>query len=286
VATRSELGQFIPLHYHHSMLADESRMDAFGRAISYAVRPGASVVELGGGTGVLSFLAARAGAVRVRCVELNPELADTARALLTRNGCDGVVEVVDDDATLYVPPEPVDVVVCEQLHVGMLREQQIDVIRAFKRNYLEAHGGPLPRFLPEAFVQAVQPVEQSSSFHGYDAPFAHLQDSMLPQPRTRELGVPRVFQTVAYSDELPDTIQWHGEVGVEHAGRLNALRFVTKHVVAIVAEERRTIDWFSSYLIVPLPAPLDVGAGETVSVSFGYRPGAHLAELAPLVHRS
>lgn len=79
-----ELGQFIPLHCHYYMLRDRARMTGFRRAIEACVRPGAKVVEFGGGTGVLSFFAAQL-ASHVWCVERNLELVNEARRLLERN---------------------------------------------------------------------------------------------------------------------------------------------------------------------------------------------------------
>lgn len=67
-----ELGQFIPHVYHYNMLTDQTRMDAFRAAIALAVPPGSRVLELGGGTAVLSFFAAQ-HAAKVWCVEKNPE---------------------------------------------------------------------------------------------------------------------------------------------------------------------------------------------------------------------
>lgn len=165
----NELGQFIPLHYHYNMLNDTARMRGFKTALELAVWPGARVLELGGGTGVLSFFAARSAA-KVWCVERNPELARMARATLALNPNGHKVEVVEADAFDYLPPEPVDVVVCEMIHVAMLREQQLPVISAFKERYLRKFGGPLPAFVPEALIQAVQPVQQSFDFEGYHAP--------------------------------------------------------------------------------------------------------------------
>src|SRR5260370_2431504 len=78
------LGQFIPLHYHAVMLTDQARMGSFKTALEYVVPHGGRVLELGGGTGVLSFFAAQKAA-RVWCVERNPELVDTARHLLPPN---------------------------------------------------------------------------------------------------------------------------------------------------------------------------------------------------------
>jgi type I protein arginine methyltransferase len=276
-----ELGQFIPVHYHFNMLADERRMEPFDEAIARVVKPGAKVVDLGGGTGVLSFFAART-ASRVWCVERNPELTRVARRLVEANGVGDVVEVVERDALEFLPPEPVDVVICEMLHVTMLVEKQFPVIASFKERYLEAYGPPLPRFIPEGLVQAVQLVEQSFDYHGYTAPVLHFQDATLQQPRTRDLSEPVVYQTLLYEDELPDSLEWTGHFTVAEPGRLNAARFITKNLLAILPAERRSVDWLMNYLIVPIAEPIDVAAGNTVELSFAYAPGDRLPALQPV----
>jgi protein arginine N-methyltransferase 1 len=275
-----ELGQFIPLHYHFNMLNDVARTGAFEEAIARSVRPGARVLELGGGTGVLSFFAARR-AGHVWCVERNPDVARETRRLLALNACADTVEVVEADAFDYVPPEPVDVVVCEMLHVTLLVEKQLPVIAAFKDHYLAAFGPPLPRFLPEAVVQAVQPVQQSFDFHGYVAPTVHFQDGTAEQPRTRELGDPVVYQTLEFADEIAGAVHWTGTVTVTQSGRLNALRFITKNLLAILPTEQRSVDWLMNYLIVPLETEVEVSPGDTVDVAFDYTFGGPLNSLKP-----
>jgi predicted RNA methylase len=79
-----ELGEYIPSVYHFNMLADDVRMSAFKEAISRSVRKGSWVLELGCGTGVLSFFAAKAGA-QVLCIARNPELVEQARTILRTN---------------------------------------------------------------------------------------------------------------------------------------------------------------------------------------------------------
>src|SRR3569832_1492856 len=162
-----ELGQFIPLHYRHNMLNDTVRMRGFKAAIEHAVQPGMRVLELGGGTGVLSFFAAQK-AQKVYCVERNPELVRSARANLARNVNGHRVDVIEADAFDYLPPEPVDVVICEMIHVAMLREQQIPVIESFRRRGRGGGGGPRPRGGPGARGRAGQPVQQSFEFEGYN----------------------------------------------------------------------------------------------------------------------
>ena len=91
------LGQFIPLHYHFNMLQDQHRVGAFAEAIKAVVKPGMHVVELGGGTGILSWLAAQQGA-RVTCVERNSALVNSARELLAKNHHGERVKVIQEDA--------------------------------------------------------------------------------------------------------------------------------------------------------------------------------------------
>lgn len=275
-----ELGQFIPPVYHYHMLTDQARMNAFREAIAFSVPSGARVLELGGGTAVLSFFAAQR-ATRVWCVEKNPELVREARRILALNPGGERVEMIEADAFDYLPPEPVDAVICEMLHVGMLREKQIPVIESFKRRYREKFGEPLPRFVPEAFIHAVQPVQQSFDFDGYYAPTAFFQLPYSEQPRTMELATPAVYQLGCYSESLPADCSWQGEIALERSGRLNALRFITKNVIAVNEVAQRTIDWFSQYLIVPLIEPLEVETGQRVMISFAYRPGDRIAALRP-----
>jgi hypothetical protein len=58
--------------WHYRMLNDQARNEAYDRAIRRALllRPGAVVLDIGGGTGLLSMFAARAGARHVYCCEV------------------------------------------------------------------------------------------------------------------------------------------------------------------------------------------------------------------------
>lgn len=276
---RHLLGQFIPLHYHYNMLTDQARMAGFKGALEQVVPQGGKVLELGGGTGVLSFFAAR-NAAKVWCVEHNPELVAAARRILALNDGGDKIEVVEADAMNYLPPEPVDVVICEMLHVGLLREKQVEVIASFKKRYQARFGGALPTFVPEASIQGLQPVQQTFDSHGFYAPVPFFQQPDAVQDKTRELAPPSLFQTVDYAKELPAECAWDGSLTISEAGVLNALRFVTKNVLAIVLSEGKTIDWFNQYLILPLEESVEVAAGDTVAVRFAYKPGAQIEDLA------
>jgi len=268
----------IPLQYHVPMLLDQHRMDSFQQAIAHVVRPGMHVLDLGAGTGVLSFFAAQQGA-RVTAVEREPIVLAAARSALANAGGERI-RLVHADALTYVPDEPVDVVLCEMMHVGQLRERQVEVIGGFKQRYGARFGGPLPRFLPEACVQAVQPVQQDFTFHGYAVAAPQFQDPFARQDRTTELAPPQVYQQFFYDGPLPDTCAADLSFTVEHAGWLNAIRIITKNILAAHIATAGTVDWLMNYLVVPLAAPMYAERGQQVNISFEYRPGDEIYVLA------
>ncbi len=274
----SYLGQFIPVHYHHNMLMDDNRMSSFKAAIDYAVFPGARVLELGGGTGVLSWFAARR-AEKVWCVEFNPDMVEEARRMLSRNRNGHKVEVVHADAFEYLPPEPVDVVICEMIHVAMLREKQVEVIEAFKRRYRKRFGGPMPVFIPEAVLMAVQPLQEQYSFYGYDAPIVQFQATHVSSDRTLELADPAVYSTLDFTRPTGLDIRWEGDFRMKQRGTVNALRFITRNILAIVREESSSIDWLNHYMALPLVEPVGVRAQDMLRVSFEYRAGGSIPSL-------
>lgn len=272
------LGQFIPLHYHHNMLMDNNRMQGFKAAIDHVVFPGAKVLELGGGTGVLSWFAA-AKADKVWCVEFNPDMVNEANRLLAQNLNGHKVEVVHADAFEYLPPEPVDIVICEMIHVAMLREKLVEVIENFKQRYLEKFGGPLPIFMPEAIVMAVQPVQQDYNFEGYIAPIVQFQETTVIYTGTKELAQPALYSIIDFDQPVDMIIEWQGTFIIENKGKLNALRFITKNILSVVQAQSSTIDWLNHYMVLPLPNAIDVKSGDIVDVNFKYRAGGSIASL-------
>jgi len=279
LADTSVLGQYIPLIYHYHMLQDTDRVDAFRRAIELIVRPGMHVVELGGGTGILSSFAALAGA-SVTCVERNPELVRCARRCLADNALTNRVEVIQTDACRYLPDSPVDVVVCEMLHVGLLREKQAQVLTAFKKNYLSVFGPKLPVFIPEASILMAQPVQQCFDFSGYIAPVPMFQVPSPDQPRTREIATLYAYANIAYDDFIPSSLTMSAEIHAACDGRVNAIRLVTQNVLGIDMLQKQAITWPNQCLVLPIETPFDVSEHDSVKMSFGYRPGDDIETLS------
>lgn len=267
----------IPLHFHTQMLADPVRMAAFRETISRIVKPGQRVLELGGGTGVLSCWAAQRGA-SVTCVESRPELVAAARSLLRQNPGGDLVTLIEADPAEYMPETPVDIVICELLHAGLLHDKQLAVMDQFRQHHLEKFG-KLPRFIPDTTMLAVQPVQQNFNLNGFTATMPLFQNAYAEQGETQPLGEAVIYSVIEYHE--PQSYLQRAEIIFEMtgAGELNALRFITKNLLAIIPEDLLSVDWHNSYLIIPLSKPVQVKAGDRVLVSFSYLAGAEIQSL-------
>lgn len=94
------------------MVACGPRTDAYARAIARTVKPGSIVLDIGAGTGVLSLLAAKAGARKVYAVEPNPAVW-LLPELAAENGVEDRIEVHQISSLDLVIPEKVDVVIAD-----------------------------------------------------------------------------------------------------------------------------------------------------------------------------
>ena len=267
----TELGQFIPLHYHYQMLADTSRMTAFRTAIEQVILPQHKVVDLGSGTGVMSFYAAKQGA-QVWAVEYNPSLACASRKFLKENGLSDQVQVIESDASDWLPPEPADFVICEMLHSALLREKQIQVIAAFRDAHY-ARFGKIPKILPSATLLGVQPVMQCYDFNGFTAHVPLFQSPYCTADSCCTCCDPVVYKIVDYDNAHVEIYEADVSFSFQQDTNVNALRFITKNLLTTDLSTGQTIDWHSQYLILPLYRSIQLQARQSMRVRFSYKPG-------------
>jgi len=143
---------FAGLAEHEEMLSDSVRVDAYHRAIQRGVGPGDVVLDLGTGTGLLAFLASRAGAKKVYAVE-HSDFIEVAREIARLNGFSNI-EFVQANSREYTPPEPVDVVVHEQMGDELFNENMLQNVLDLRDRVLRPGG----RILPARFRLFVEPV--------------------------------------------------------------------------------------------------------------------------------
>lgn len=84
------------------------------------------------GCGALPILAVYAALSneRVRCtaLELNPDSAAIARRIVAAFGLQDRIRVLETDATRYRPDKPVDLLVSETMHSGLIDEPMVDIM--------------------------------------------------------------------------------------------------------------------------------------------------------------
>lgn len=131
------------LEYHRSMLEDRERTGSFLNAILKIVKPGDIVLDLGCGTGVLSYFACIAGARRVYAVEQGP-IIELAEAICKQNGFQDKVIFYNDWSTHIDLPEPVDVIISETIGNLGLEEGILGWLMDAKKRFLAPSGQIIP----------------------------------------------------------------------------------------------------------------------------------------------
>lgn len=162
----------------HSMLADSARCKKYAAAIARVVRPGAHVLDIGAGTGLLALLSARAGAEHVAAAEMFAPLAQLATDIVAENGMTGTVTMhAVPSTTLTVGegdnslPRKVDVLVSEILDSALLGEAVVPAF-AHAHKHLLAPGAAVIPARARLFAQVVSsPLFRSFHDLGADFPF-------------------------------------------------------------------------------------------------------------------
>ncbi|MGW2521942.1 50S ribosomal protein L11 methyltransferase [Streptomyces sp. NPDC001617] len=134
--------------WHFAMLNDAERNDALVTALERGIPAGATVLDIGSGSGLLAMAAARAGAGRVFTCEMNPLLAEVARNVVDAHGLSDVITVIGRPSTELDPVRdlggPVDVLVSEIVDCGLIGEGLLPSVRHAREHLLARDGVMMP----------------------------------------------------------------------------------------------------------------------------------------------
>ncbi|PKA58488.1 putative protein arginine N-methyltransferase 3 [Apostasia shenzhenica] len=157
-------GSYSSFGIHREMIGDKVRTEAYRCAIlnNSSLFNGATIMDVGCGTGILSLFAAQAGASSVIAVEASTKMAAVATQIANDNGflckgknigkgkdCSGVVIVVPSmveelDKFKEIPLHSVDVLVSEWMGYCLLYESMLGSVLYARDHWLKPSGAILP----------------------------------------------------------------------------------------------------------------------------------------------
>ncbi len=265
------------LDYHLSMLHDTARMDAFRRAIDASVQPGDVVVDIGCGSGVLSFMACEAGAGKVYAIEGGPVI-DVARELAIDNGFADRIEFLGGWSLDVGLPEAADVLISETIGNAGLDEGIVAWTFDARQRLLRPGAVLLPQRLrlwvcaAESFDDHALVADWRSAALPYDYAAAHRRAARTlwyaDLTPANLLGQPELAADVDLRTASDVMITSAGRVQVDRAGTLHALAcwfdaLLCPGVTVDNLPPRTGSSWSHGFL--PLPEPLDVAAGDQLA---------------------
>jgi protein arginine N-methyltransferase 1 len=266
------------LTYHRTLLADPVRTEAYRAAIEAVVRPGDVVVDLGCGTGILSFFACQAGARRVYAIDELPVI-ELARVVARDNGFDDRITFVNQSSFDATIPEPVDVLVTETIGNNGFDEQIVSAAAHAKRTWLREGAVIIPGMVELRGAPVEAPALHDAHalwlgkphgvdyarLHGYAMNAFH---AMVIEP-SQLLAGGAALAAVVIGEDVP-SIRGSAEYVVERDGMLHGLgvwfRAELAHGIGITNEPPNPCrSWKQSFF--PVATPIAVHRGEVVSVT-------------------
>ncbi len=276
--------------WHIPMMNDAPRNDAFEVAIKAAIGlrgTQARVLDIGAGSGLLSLMAARAGAQAVVACEMEPIIAEMAQHIVAANGyADRIAVHAKPSTDLAIGAEldaPADILVSEILSSDLLTEKVLDTFEDAHRRLLAPDALVIPRAASAMGCLVASETLADYAFVGEVSGFDLSPFNALAQQRLPIHGTMTGWERLSEDVELVrlDLTQH------KHDGTLARLSIpVTASGRAIGIVQWMRIDlWpgisFDNHpdrysdggwlqILHSFPQPIDVTAGETLDIAAGH----------------
>lgn len=137
----------INVENHHAMLRDYVRLAAYRRAIERSVSPDTIAMDLGCGSGILSFFAAKAGAKMIYAIERRPDIILLAQELAKTNGLAEQIEFIEGSSSQITEERfdpKADLLISEILGNGILEENVLEFTIDARRRFLKPEAKLIP----------------------------------------------------------------------------------------------------------------------------------------------
>ncbi len=248
---------------------DEVRLTVFKKGISDAVNKGDMVLDLGTGTGVLSFFALDAGAERVYSVD-SAKIIDVGRRSAKKKGITQIEFLRNDIRDLSIPK--VDCIVSELLGMEIVDEGMMEKIRMAKR-FLKKDG----KIIPHKVEIVISPVETSEvglgfwkDMHGIDYSIVQKVPDKLRNfdsgPGTKRLAEDKIVYSIDMNDP-PKHIDVETEFIISKPGVFTGClmyfnAWLSDNVVLSTSPEEPQTHW--KQIFIPFQERVDMSTGDKI----------------------
>ena len=213
---------------YYEMMSDQQRMAAFDEAIRRVVRAGDTVIDLGAGLGILSFLALRAGASHVFAIEKGDSI-DLMKKVAEVNGLTEQITFIRENSKQVTLPNVADVLLSETLGSFGVDENTLEFTIDARRRLLRADGKLLPSRL-RLFVTPVQYPEAGKRanfwkhLHGFDYGPAldeiRAKMSLMKLDESQVLSEPQLFAAINLATVESSTLRNEHRFVIQRDGLL------------------------------------------------------------------
>ncbi len=268
------------INYNLSMLTDHIRTETYRRALLQTVKSHDVILDLGCGTGILTFFACQAGAQRVYAIE-SEDVIELAKQVCAKNGLQDRTIFVRDPSFRVELPEKVDVLVTETIGTFGLDEGILGSVIDARDRFLRKDGAIIPRSI-QLFMVPVElpgfyehmidfwasdrygldfsPVRRlaANNFH----PIRLSKDTFLSEP----VNLLQILLTEAKSSDVRSEVSFYGT----RRGKLHGIAGwfiveVTKGIFLSNAPESVTSHWGLAFF--PLDRPVAVERGNLMRLA-------------------
>jgi len=134
------------------MLGDKARVGTYYKAIQKHVKEGDVVIDLGTGTGILSFMASKKNPKTIFAIE-HGKIIESAKKVAAHNDIKNI-EFINMNSKDFTTNEKADIIIHEQIGALLFDENMVDNILDLRDRILKKDG----KILPGKFEFFVEPV--------------------------------------------------------------------------------------------------------------------------------
>ena len=262
------------------MLTDTVRMSAYTQALQRALRTGATVLDIGTGTGFFTLLACKLGARRVYAIEPDNAI-QVARQIAATSEYAERITFFQALSTAVTLPEQVDVMISDLRGVLPLFQQHIPAIVDARQRLLAPDGIQIPHSdtlwvavaeAPELFMEYTAPWEDR--LDGLDMSVA--RQSVLNVWRKARLmpqqlfTKPRAWATLDYTSLTSPHVTGNVEWTVDRAGVAHGLCAWFDATLAVgihFSNAPGAPEAIYGQVFFPWLEPVSLAVGDTVAVT-------------------